>query len=186
MRTCPPTNLPRLLAATFATALSMTAVAVAATAGLPPEQAARMLTANYASANAALMKGDAKTYMSGVGGLSSDFVLMSPFGGEPSRAAEYTPERIERMGRFFKGGSFEQEVVATYAAKDMVVLATIERAEVAVGDLPHQPWALRVTSVFVRRKGDWQLAHRHADPLVAGILLEQAAALGRGQREGSN
>ena len=141
------------------------------------------LVADYAAANAALMKGDAQTYMAGVGGLSPDFVLMSPFGGEPSRGG-YTPERIDQIGRFFQNGSFDQEVVATYAAKDMIVLATIERAEVEVGGLPRQPWALRVTSVFVRGDKGWSLAHRHADPLAAGISLEQAAALGRGDHSG--
>lgn len=59
----------------------------------------------------------------------------------------------------------------------MVVRAGIERAHVAVGGLPAQHWALRVTLVF-RRAGDrWLLAHRHADPLVAGIGLAQAATL---------
>jgi ketosteroid isomerase-like protein len=39
---------------------------------------------------------------------------------------------------------------------------------------------LRVTLVFRRENnGPWLLAHRHADPLVAGISLEQAAALAR-------
>ena len=58
---------------------------------------------------------------------------MSPFGGEPSRFADYTPERNERMGRFFRGGTFSQEVVGTYAVDGMIVLATIERCNVAVG-----------------------------------------------------
>lgn len=141
------------------------------------------LVTDYAAANAALMKGDTQTWENRVGGMTPDFVLMSPFGGEPSRAADYTPERIARMGRFFRNGSFEQQVVASYAADDMIVLATIERSDVEVGGLPRQPWALRVTSVFVRRGKGWSLAHRHADPLVAGISLEQAAALSREERD---
>jgi ketosteroid isomerase-like protein len=175
-------RIAALIAATSATALSLTAVALAATTGLAPAQAAARLTADYAAANAALMKGDAVTWEEKVGGLSPDFVLMSPFGGEPSRAAEYTPERIGRMGRFFKGGSFEQEVVATYAMGDMIVLATIERSDVEVGDLPRQRWALRVTSVFVRRGSTWSLAHRHADPLVDEISLVEAGRLASGVR----
>lgn len=178
------TSILRLLVAACASALSLTLAAVGATLGLPIEQRAGKLTASYAAANAALMKGDARSYMAGVGGLTPDFVLMSPFGGEPSRAAEYTAERIDRMGRFFRNGTFDQQVIATYTTKDMVVLATIERAEVEVGGLPRQPWALRVTSVFVRRSNGWSLAHRHADPLAVGISLEQAAALGRGAHSG--
>jgi hypothetical protein len=34
--------------------------------------------------------------------------------------------------------------------------------------------------VFRRVDSDWQLVHRHADPLVHAIDLEQAAALARG------
>jgi ketosteroid isomerase-like protein len=63
----------------------------------------------------------------------------------------------------------------------MVVLATIERIRVEVGGLPAQDWRLRVTLVYRREGVEWRLAHRHADPLVAGVSLEEAAALG--QRE---
>jgi ketosteroid isomerase-like protein len=49
-----------------------------------------------------------------------------------------------------------------------------------VGGLPEQDWSLRVTLVFRREEGEWQLVHRHADPLVHSISLEQAAAIARG------
>jgi len=40
---------------------------------------------------------------------------------------------------------------------------------------------LRVTLVFRRSaESDWQLVHRHADPLVHGIELERLAELLRG------
>src|SRR3712207_9467098 len=76
---------------------------------------------------------------------------------------------------------FEQDLVQTYVSTDMVVLAIIERAHVEVGGLPAQDWALRVTLVYRRNGAEWHLAHRHADPLVSGISLEQAAALARGE-----
>jgi ketosteroid isomerase-like protein len=72
------------------------------------------------------------------------------------------------------------EVVQAYASADLVVLAIIERANVEVGGLPAQDWPLRVTLVYRREQGQWRLAHRHADPLVKGITLEQAAAIARG------
>jgi ketosteroid isomerase-like protein len=56
----------------------------------------------------------------------------------------------------------------------------IERQHGQVGGLPSQDWSLRVTLVFRREGSDWQLVHRHADPLVHGISLEQLAALARG------
>lgn len=129
--------------------------------------------------NAALMRGDMKTYLALIT-LTHDFTLMSPFGGKPTRGAEITTERMEAMGRFFKNGTLTLEVVQAYGSADLVVLAVIERAHVEVGGLAAQDWSLRVTLVYRRVAGQWQLAHRHADPLVKGITLEQAAAIARG------
>lgn len=132
--------------------------------------------------NAALMQGDYTTYTSLLK-LSDDFSLMSPFGGEPSFGPEYTPERIERMAAFFRNGQLSTETVATYASDDMVVIAYIERIHVEVGGLPAQDWDLRVTLVYRRAGETWELVHRHADPLVAALSLDQAAELGRGERK---
>lgn len=137
-----------------------------------------MLIERSKDGNAALMRGDADRYRTLVP-IAPDFTLFSPFGGEPTRGAP-TPEAMQRMGRFFKNGSFEQELVHAYGTKDMVVLALIERARVEVGALPMQDWALRVTLVYRRDGQRWNLVHRHADPLVHGVSHEQAAALGRG------
>jgi len=41
---------------------------------------------------------------------------------------------------------------------------------------------LHVTLVYRREAGEWRLAHRHADPLVEGVSLDEAAALARGER----
>ena len=127
-----------------------------------------------AEGNAALMQGDARRYLALVP-LSADFTLMAPFGGTPSRGGNYSDDRIEEIGRFFRGGSFAQELVAGYATPDMAVLAVIERAHVAVGGLPPQDWSLRVTLVYRREPAGWRLVHRHADPLAPGITLEEAA-----------
>jgi hypothetical protein len=73
--------------------------------------------------------------------------------------------------------------VQTYASADMIVLAVIEHANVEVGGMPAQDWALRVTLVYRREGAAWHLVHRHADSLAEDISLELAAALGRGVRE---
>lgn len=138
-----------------------------------------------AESNAALMRGDIKKYVELVG-YTDDFTLMSPFGGTPSRAVDYTSERVAAMGRFFRNGTFRQEVVQAYGSPDMVVLALIERANVEVGGLPAQEWALRVTLVYRREGEKWTLAHRHADPLVDDVSHEQAASLARGERNQSS
>jgi ketosteroid isomerase-like protein len=141
------------------------------------------LVGQSAEANSALMRGDIDRYRALIP-RTDDFTLMSPFGGTPTYGSDMTSERWEAMGRFFRNGTFTQEVVQTYGTADMVVLATIERASVEVGGLPAQNWALRVTLVYCREGSEWRLAHRHADPLVKGVSLNQAATLARGQREG--
>ena len=164
-----------------AASLAASSVGAAATAVTNTVSAAELeqIIADNEASQAALLRGDVSTFIARIGGLSPDFLLMAPGGGKPSRAADHTPERMARMGQFFRNGTLKQEVVATYAARDMIVLATIERAEVEVGGLPRQPWALRVTTVFVRRGDGWQMAHRHADPLVAEISLAESARLAR-------
>jgi ketosteroid isomerase-like protein len=139
-----------------------------------------MLVKRSKESNTALMRGDIEAYKSLLT-LAQDFTLFSPFGGDPTRGA-LNNEAMQRMGRFFKHGTHEQEVVQTYGTQDMVVLAVIERARVEVGGLPSQDWALRVTLVYRREGDDWTLVHRHADPLVDRISLPHAATLARGER----
>lgn len=138
------------------------------------------LIARSEAGHGALMRGDLAGYQAAIT-MSDDFTIMAPFGGPVSHRAAFTPERMAAMAAYFRNGSFAQEVVETYASADMVVLVLIERQHVEVGGLPAQDWPLRVTLVYTRAGEGWELAHRHADPLVAPISLEQAAALARGE-----
>ena len=139
------------------------------------------LTRRSADANAALIRGDIEGYLALIEH-AKDYTLMSPFGGTPTHGFDPSPERRKAIARFFKSGTFRQEVVATYGSADMVVLVTIERIRGEVGGLQEQDWSLRVTQVYRREGAEWQLVHRHADPLANGIRLEQAAALARGNQ----
>ncbi|GAA4747255.1 hypothetical protein GCM10023264_11200 [Sphingomonas daechungensis] len=174
-------NIPMITTLVGAAAAVLAATAVALPSEAFATDAVQAIESAYAKANAALMRGDSKTWHELVP-LTQDGVLVSPFGGKPSRFADYTPERIERMGRLFKEGEFEQEIVQAFKSDDMIVLATIERANVSVGGLPKQNWALRVTSVFKREGAQWKLAHRHADPFVEDVAIAEAARLARGER----
>ena len=133
-----------------------------------------------ADANAALVRGDLEGYLA-LTPHASDFTLMAPFGGAPRRGVDTSSEARAATARFFKRGTFHQEVVATYDSNDLIVLVTIERVRAEIGGLPEQDWSLRVTQVFRRAASGWQLVHRHADPLANGISLEQAAAITRGE-----
>ncbi|MFC4313630.1 nuclear transport factor 2 family protein [Steroidobacter flavus] len=168
-----PASRRTVLAAAGAALASLDATAI------PVDDTVRELIKLSEESNATLLRGDIDRYQELIS-LTDDFTIMAPFGGKPTRRIDLTAERMQAMGRFFKNGTLEQEVIAAYGSPDMVVLALIERAQVEVGGLPSQPWALRVTLVYRREGKEWRLAHRHADPLVAGITLEQSAALARG------
>ncbi len=135
------------------------------------------LTERTAQANTALVRGDADGYLALIHH-AEDYTLLAPFGGVPRHGFDMSSRAS--IAQFFKSGTLEQEVVASYASGDLVVLVTIEHVRAEVGGLPQQEWPLRVTQVFRREGADWELAHRHADPLLHGIRLEQAAALARG------
>jgi ketosteroid isomerase-like protein len=127
----------------------------------------------------AYIRGDMHTYFTLIKH-TEDNTLMSPFGGEPTRGVDTSPERLEALERFFQGGEAELELVESYTSGDLVVLVVIERQRGLVGGLPEQDWSLRVTWVFRREGSEWWQVHRHADPLVHGISFEQLAELARG------
>lgn len=135
------------------------------------------LVRRASDAHASLMRGDVQRYRQAIE-LTADFTLMDPFGGRPG-GAPASEEQWQRLGRFFRAGRDARfELIHAYHSADLVVLVANERAHVAVGSLSPQRWALRVTLVFRRDGGKWRLAHRHADPLVQGISLDQAGRLG--------
>lgn len=155
------------------------AVALPLMAGTPAPGDDRLISELFElsrASNAALMKGDIAAYQ-GLISLTDDFVLMSPFGGKPTFGKDITQEAMERMGRFFRRGDLRLELTGGWVSGDIAVLALIERSNVEVGPLPQQEWALRVTLVYRKEKGQWKLAHRHADPLVGGVTIEEAARL---------
>jgi ketosteroid isomerase-like protein len=137
------------------------------------------LVQRAAEANAALMCGDISGYLV-LAKHAEDYTLMAPFGGAPARGFDRSSERLAALARFFRTGKTALELVQTYASGDMVVLVVIERQRAEVGDLPEQDWSLRVTLVYRREGLEWRLVHRHADPLVKSISVEQAAAIARG------
>ena len=144
------------------------------------EEELAALVSRAAEGASALIRGDARSYFTLVRH-ADDFTLMSPYGGRPSRGFDDSDEALEALAQFFRSGEATLEVVESYASGDLAVLVLVEHQHGEVGDLPEQDLSLRVTLVF-RRSADseWQLVHRHADPLVHGIGLEQLAKLLRG------
>ena len=145
---------------------------------VPDEELAELIQFTTEAANA-YIRGDMRTYFRLIRA-GDDYTLMSPFGGEPTRGFDPSPERLEALERYFRNGEAELELVQSYASGDLVVLVVIERQHGEVGGLPDQDWSLRVTWVFRRDGSEWRQVHRHADPLVHGISLEQLAVLAHG------
>jgi ketosteroid isomerase-like protein len=159
----------------------LAALASATQAAEDPEVAAVIARADQA--NAHLMRGDIDGYRRQIR-TAPDFVLMDPFGGIPTGNPK-SDEHWRRIGRFFREGrDAEFQVIGAYRSDNLIVLVANERAHVAVGALPAQDWALRVTMVFRRDNGEWHLVHRHADPLALGISLEEAGRITLGKAAG--
>jgi ketosteroid isomerase-like protein len=138
------------------------------------------LARRAADAHASLMQGDIKAYRNAIQ-LAADFTLMDPFGGQPT-GVPTSDAQWQRIGRFFRAGRDATfELLTAYRAADLIVLVAREAAHVAVGSLPAQDWSLRVTLVFRRDREGWRLAHRHADPRVKGLTLDQAGKVTLGK-----
>jgi Domain of unknown function (DUF4440) len=129
-------------------------------------------------ATSAFMRGDMDRYLA-LTPHARGFTLMNPFGGPPNRYEDRT-ESLRAAASYFKAGEAKLELAETHVWDDTVVLVMIERQHGEVGGLPDQDWPLRVTQIYRRDGPDWLLVHRHADPLVHAVGLEQAAALARG------
>ncbi len=127
-------------------------------------------------ANAAFMSGDPGLSFA-VNRHAADFSIMTPFWGHTTGGFHPSPDQITAMGRMFSSATTGFEVLATYGSEDLAVLVAIERQHAVVGTLPPQDWSLRVTLVYRRTGSDWELVHRHADPLVKAINLDRLADL---------
>jgi ketosteroid isomerase-like protein len=126
----------------------------------------------------AYIRGDLRGYVACFGH-ADDYTLMPPYGGPTHRGFELTEENVEETRRFFASGESAFDVQESYASGDLAVLVGVERQHGVVGGFPDQDWSLRVTLVF-RRGGDgWELAHRHADPIVERIPFDRFAELAR-------
>ncbi len=141
------------------------------------------LVRRSADSNQAFMNGDMKRWRA-LDPLSPDFSIMSPFGGWTTGGFDASPARLAEMAQHFKSATTAFEVVATHATPELIVIAAVERQRAVIGHLPEQDWSLRVTLVYRRTATGWDLAHRHADPLVGKITGDQLSVIAKGEAPG--
>lgn len=83
------------------------------------------------------------------------------FGGSETLALQVA------VARQWESGDGAVEFLSGGVAADVAWLVMIERSMVMItGQAGVRRWDLRVTEIFIRRAGEWQRIHRHADPLV--------------------
>jgi hypothetical protein len=74
------------------------------------------LARRTAEANVALVHGDIDGYLTLIKH-AKDYTLMAPFGGAPTRGFDTSSEHRAAMARFFKSGTLDQEVVASWTGR---------------------------------------------------------------------
>ena len=72
-------------------------------------------------------------------------------------------ETFRWVGSRFKAGALVPENVVTHVSGDLAYTVGFERGEVVVDDGATRPMTIRVTHIYRRIDGEWQLVHRHAD-----------------------
>jgi ketosteroid isomerase-like protein len=123
----------------------------------------------------AIVRGDMERYAD-LAGHADVFTLLPPNGG-PAARHERRAETLRASPAFITDGSAALEHVETHAWGDTLVVAMIERQHGRFEGGPDQTLDLRVTQVYRREGEDWRLVHRHADPLVDPMSVDELHSL---------
>jgi ketosteroid isomerase-like protein len=124
----------------------------------------------------AFVRGDVDRYLELVHH-APGFTLLPPVGGPASAHDDRRSEVRSWDGTGFTEGDAQFECVETHAWGDTVVLVMIERQHGRPPGLADRDLSLRVTHVYRLVEEQWQLVHRHADPLVRKRGPQELAVL---------
>ena len=128
------------------------------------EEAHRALTA--------IGNGDPSVYL-GLFADREEITLGNPF-GPFGRGREAVAKNLANAATKYRNGeNLGVERLATYASGDIACFVEVEhfRAEL-VGTGMTAEGRARVTTVYERRNGGWNLVHRHADPITTPREVE--------------
>lgn len=143
-----------------------------------PDEGVDAFVGRAEQAAGAYVRGDMDEYL-GLVHHADRFTLLPPYGG-PAGRHEQRDDSVRASAGFIRDGEARLEHVETHAWGDTLVVAMIERQHGRVEGRPDQDLSLRVTHVYRRTNDEWQLVHRHADPLVDEMTLDELQALMRG------
>ena len=111
----------------------------------------------------AFVRGDA----SAVAGLwlpAEDVTIFGAFGGY-ERGWESVRPRLAWAASQYRDGTWTCEQLSAHFGADVGYTVGIEHAHASIGGIVGRQ-DLRVTHLFRRVDGKWQMVHRHADPLT--------------------
>jgi ketosteroid isomerase-like protein len=121
----------------------------------------------YHRAGHEITRGNPEVYKS-LYSRSDDVTLANPF-GPPARGWREVAATLDRAAANYRDGEVVGfENVSTVVTADLAYTVEIEsyRARVGGGD-ERAAVAVRVTTIFRREDGLWNVVHRHADPITA-------------------
>jgi len=115
---------------------------------------------------ASFARGDA-TAFAGLWLPAEEVTIFGAFGGY-ERGWEQVRPRLAWAASQFRDGTWTCEQLSAHFGADVGYTVGIEHARATIGGSPGRQ-DLRVTHVFRRSSGGWQLVHRHADPLTGKV-----------------
>jgi ketosteroid isomerase-like protein len=101
-----------------------------------------------------------------------DVTLANPWGPAVTGWADVS-KTLEAAAARFRDGRLSAFNLTTFVATDLACFHEIERGEARIGGRSElESFALRVTSLYRREDGEWRIALRHADPIVAPRAID--------------
>jgi hypothetical protein len=96
---------------------------------------------------------------------ADDVTIFGAFGGY-ERGWDSVRPRLAWAASQFRDGTWTCEQLSAHFGADVGYTVGIEHARAFIGGIPGRQ-DLRVTHLFRRVGGTWQMVHRHADPLTS-------------------
>ncbi|HEV2236792.1 MAG TPA: nuclear transport factor 2 family protein [Ktedonobacterales bacterium] len=118
------------------------------------------------AAATAYIQGDAAPVL-GMTAHTGDATFYAPTGGSVTGAESVVADFASGAQNFAPGGTNAFEILQMAASDGLAFWVGFQRAAIHVkGRGEAVPFNLRVTEIFRREGTEWQLIHRHADPLI--------------------